>query len=284
MKNFDLNRTGNLCKWLVYNYGGKLSRIQFGITVGILVLLMLHSFSAGGSADEYTSDAVGAFFVYGLMVLAISPVLRSPQSKEDRITYLMLPASQLEKFLMNYVGITIVAFLGFIVAFVLADILNWLLSFILPYGFHTFAMSGFADLASGVSVNPTVTISGSPELTSTITPMQKFLMAMFAWGILFTFHSIAMVGGVIFSKNRVLYTLILMATIIIMVPVVIALFIDSSQLFSEQWIESLASFKNKTLILGLIVALQWSIIIFLYWFAYHRYKKMQITFGKVFNW
>ena len=130
MNSFSINRFGQVLGWLI-----NVNRVRLlGFTVGImfstfLVQLMLFVLGPSESVFEYTRACVnfGSFFIPFLIPFLVCLAFTSFTSvgnKQQRGTYLMIPATNLEKFLSLIVYVTVICGLCAIVGYILGDCLR----------------------------------------------------------------------------------------------------------------------------------------------------------------
>ena len=132
MANFQVKRF-----WKVFRYDLRVERsylLKVFLTMTFIsALFMFFSMGIGLLAGRGGLDAVSyimnvilnsIFSVF--MLFGASMLFRHMKTKQDNISYLMLPGSNLEKFLSRYVYVTVVWMFVFFVAYVCADLLRML--------------------------------------------------------------------------------------------------------------------------------------------------------------
>ena len=130
MNSFSINRFGQVLGWLI-----NVNRIRLlGFTVGImfssfLVQLMLFVFGSSELVVTYLWSCVdfGSFFIPFVILFLLSMTYTSFTSvgnKQQRGTWLMIPATNLEKFLSLIVYVTVICGLCTIVGYILGDCLR----------------------------------------------------------------------------------------------------------------------------------------------------------------
>ena len=130
MNSFSINRFGQVLGWLV-----NVNRVRLlGFTVGImfssfLVQLMLFVFGSSELVVTYLWSCVdfGSFFIPFVILFLLSMTYTSFTSvgnKQQRGTWLMIPATNLEKFLSLIVYVTVICGLCAIVGYILGDCLR----------------------------------------------------------------------------------------------------------------------------------------------------------------
>ena len=127
MNSFSVNRFGQLLGWLI-----SMNRVRLlGFTAGImfstfLIQLMLFVFGSSEKVIDYLWSCVdfGSFFIPFLILFLLSMTYTSFTSvgnSQQRGTFLMIPATNLEKFLSLIVYMTVICGLCTIVGYILGD-------------------------------------------------------------------------------------------------------------------------------------------------------------------
>ena len=130
MNSFNINRFGQVLGWLI-----NMNRVRLlGFTAGImfstfLIQLMLFVFGPSEEVFEYFRTCVdfGSFFIPFLILFLVCLVFTSFTSvgnKQQRGTWLMIPATNLDKFLSLIVYVTVICGLCAIVGYILGDSLR----------------------------------------------------------------------------------------------------------------------------------------------------------------
>ncbi|MBR1447624.1 MAG: hypothetical protein IJ588_02615 [Prevotella sp.] len=143
MKNFNMTRFGRVLK-LDFVEGRK--AMMWGALCMLLLYLFFFwfahvmGFSSQAFVDYYGTyevamemrvhalcEAVGAFGVVAMFIfflIAASTLYRDEQKKQQRIAWLMLPASNLEKFLSRWVYLLVFSLVGGLLPFFVADLIH----------------------------------------------------------------------------------------------------------------------------------------------------------------
>ncbi len=139
MRNINLNRLLLTIKWdLVSNWKVTL-RMTLSIMFGILCFFAIDILSTRGDtySPEYSTDKAQAlaaslsFIAVLFMSVCASMIFTTMKTKQQRISLLMQPASNMEKFIVKILYSSVGAFIVFIAALFAADLLRALLDFIL---------------------------------------------------------------------------------------------------------------------------------------------------------
>jgi hypothetical protein len=132
MTNFQIKRF-----WKVFRYDLRVERSYlfrvFLCITFVLTLLMLISMGLGLTtgkdglaAMSYMANFMVHSFFMAFMLFGASMLFRHLKTTQANISYLMLPGSNLEKFLSRYIYVTVVWLLVFFAAYVCADSLSML--------------------------------------------------------------------------------------------------------------------------------------------------------------
>ena len=126
MTQFNIQRMKQYAQWQLATHRATLLKIT-GVATSAFILMFLfvkyvsHS-DLQTQSDDLTLLWIGCFAFCGVQVF---PNL---QSKQERTSLLMLPASNTEKFLTSYIGVLLTAFVVPLVSFFVADVVQWLIS------------------------------------------------------------------------------------------------------------------------------------------------------------
>ncbi len=127
MKSFDIHRFWNLLKLDLYPKGLTMS---LGVACGVSVpIALVYYLMLNRPSNNFDLDAGGAF----TMGILLSCFLMSPfffkkgwKAKKDRISFMMIPASNLEKFLDRMIFSSVILTLGALSAIVLSNLLFYI--------------------------------------------------------------------------------------------------------------------------------------------------------------
>ena len=139
MIQFDFNRFGKLARWSLVNdksyYVRTFLQMVAVLTLAFLFFTMEGNGTVRFDGKEYTTDHYTPCLFVSLYVFIITFVIGpslmfySMKGKHDRQTLLMLPASNLEKYLMRYstwILLVPILFLAFFAADLIQYVINWL--------------------------------------------------------------------------------------------------------------------------------------------------------------
>ena len=139
MIQFDFNRFGKLARWSLVNDKSYYVRTFLQMVAVLTLAFLFFTMEGNGTmrfdGKEYTSDHYTPCLFISLYVFIITFVIGpslmfySMKGKHDRQTLLMLPASNLEKYLMRYstwILLVPILFLAFFAADLIQYVVNWL--------------------------------------------------------------------------------------------------------------------------------------------------------------
>lgn len=201
-KNFDLHRLAMVIRWdVLSNWTRNLGAIAgLGICFSLTNIFRLYNMS-GFVATTKDLDALtksyqqSACMFFGFMafmtvyVLA-SCIFRNMKTKLQRESFLMLPATNLEKYVARFLFVTVGSIVSLVLALVISDVIQLIFSFFITPGFHT-------------SITWPV-LSHSVWAISPIGDSWKAVLALYTF--LIFMHSFAVLGGAFYRKIPVLLT------------------------------------------------------------------------------
>lgn len=149
MSKFNFNRFKMVAKWDALTNRQAYLRGAFGLAIGLSIfcIVMLYTLYENWYYNPTTVAATHDTFMKStaLSALIIASVgyfcfvgncFHNMKTKLGRETYLMLPASNLEKYLGRFFNISVGGFILCWIAFTVADFIQFLFSFIIPPGLH----------------------------------------------------------------------------------------------------------------------------------------------------
>ena len=203
MNSFNIKRFGQTLRWVLSVNQRRIFYAMAGSVVGVfmaeMILLRMSSYDSPFTMLRHYGDVGAALFAVASLIL-VSTIVSGVNEKRKREAFLMLPASNLEKFLALMAYTSVVCVLGVFLAFVLGDSLRmaW------------FWVSGpYTEIETSVMGGPVETYywwsSAIPKMMDNLTPhileadscnwfylvMNLFVIAAIAvWT-----HSLLIIGG-----------------------------------------------------------------------------------------
>jgi hypothetical protein len=204
MIQFNINRFGKLARWSLTN--DKKYYTRSFLQVFAMLMLVFLSFTGiiirmSNVAPNYQACGVVVIMMFAInIIIGPSLMFYSMTGKHDRQSLLMLPASNFEKYLMRYSSWILLLPL-YAIAFLSADLIQYLVHVIMG---HDFAMFVTSKLLDYIHVMKAIPLSKSNWLDIAI--------------FLFWLHSLYALGGTFFRSrkfNWVLTTIVFIAFCIV---------------------------------------------------------------------
>lgn len=289
---FDKTRFVKLLKWEMMIERKDYMRFAIGIALTLTFLfcatiIALYFDDVNGYPEDVMLEfkkgiamklSVFAWTVYLFTIfLGASFVFKNVATKQQRIAFFSLPASNLEKFLVRLLHVMIGYPLCFLVALAFADIMQLFLSFILLKG---------PDYSVVVK-----------SVTALFTPIYKDINGEIIKGWLLFPNGFTLVGimeslsyltffafnyafwifcGTLFRRNAWLLTL---ASQVVIGFVVIMIF----RVLSFPSIGNLLNESSALTLVYLCIAIAWVVIALMYWGSYRLFSRMQVINNKWLN-
>lgn len=278
MKNFNTTRFGHLLKLDLHQYG----KTYLSFTGGCLIAHFIVQFLVfrianiaagpvrGNDIESLVVSSFIAFCITGSLLLLIGSSLlwNNLKTKEQRIAYFMIPATNTEKYLSRLLMCTVGVFVMNLLAFFVADLLR-LLFFITSdlninqgyAAYFSFIVNNSSDFIKGVNIF--INEAGYAWLFS----MAISALSYPAW---FLF------GSAIFRTYAFVKTWLLIMCIS---TVTFVLFNGSIMLLT---IASTDSMKKINTILWAQNALNFTLSVVFIWLSYYLFKRMTVIPRKLF--
>ena len=289
---FDKTRFVKLLKWEMMTERKDYMRFAIGIALTLTFLFCATIISRYfNDVNGYPEDTLIMFKKDIVMILSIlawtvylfaiflgaSFVFKNVATKQQRIAFFSLPASNLEKFLVRLFHVMIGYPLCFLVALAFADIMQLFLSFILLKG---------PDYSVVVK-----------SVTALFTPIYSDLNGEIIKGCLLFPHGFTLVGimeslsyltffafnyafwifcGTLFRRNAWLLTLASQVVIGFVVIMIICVFPFPS-------IGNSLNESSALALAYLCIAIAWVVIALMYWGSYRLFSRMQVINNKWLN-
>lgn len=289
---FDKTRFVKLLKWEMMTERKDYMRFAIGIALTLTFLFCATIISRYfDDVNGYPEDTLIMFKKDTVMILSnlawtvylftiflgASFVFKNVATKQQRIAFFSLPASNLEKFLVRLFHVMIGYPLCFLVALAFADIMQLFLSFILLKG---------PDYSVVVK-----------SVTALFTPIYSDLNGEIIKGCLLFPHGFTLVGimeslsyltffafnyafwifcGTLFRRNAWLLTLASQVVIGFVVIMIIRVFPFPS-------VGNLPNESSALALAYLFIAIAWVVIALMYWGSYRLFSRMQVINNKWLN-
>lgn len=274
MKNFDINRFGSVLKWNALMTKKEILTNTASMTFAFVVLAVVQVMSSRNKSDMVVADNFNSFTSFALFVFLIICsiggcwIFNNMKTKEQRITFKMLPATDLEKFVARALYATIVWWLMAFVAFCLADLFRMLVSLIAGVSITGSAVPLFLSM---IFANTNVSIN-SLNTNDVAFATAIFVMAH-AWA--FWVHSLYILGGTLFRRRQFVQTTLAHCVIGLVFTPILINFVDTSYAVALR--EAIISM----LWVAAVVFTVWGLVD--WWLSYRIFRRMQVINNKWLN-
>lgn len=273
MSNFDIKRFTRVAQWTWrMNFKGVLS-FAAGLSIGYLgpYIGWIYPYLKGMPADGESRliERIAFCVVIYLIVVIISGtwIFANMQTKAQRTTVKLLPATDLEKFLVNFLAVTLGAAVMAIVAFCIADIVRIVVCLIfgidhVAIGLPYFLQMLFTDTDfAGSSVNAGRIFPTAVNFTA---------LGWCLWA-----QSLYVFGGTLLRRYQFVITSAVHVLLFIAFAIVVSY--GGGNVETTVMDEGLAPvFYAIGTVLAAIAVLNW-------WFSYWIFKRMQVINNKWIN-
>lgn len=268
MENFNAKRFVQTLKWSAMDSKKEIITnlsILFAFFLVPMLLNIIFSLDAPASVVTDSLKITSNFIQIGLsfyITFAGSWIFNNMKTKQQRITFKMLPASDLEKFLARLFYVTVFWTLSAMVVYVVADLVRMLIC-LMVYQDYLFSSTAriFDDISSS--------LANTPFQQDKINGLLFFFVSSL-WQ-----HSFFTLGGTVFRRRPLAFAM-LTALFIMMTCFFLGFYALS---FYEIDVIKLhiAQMVNVLLAIGFVWAL------FHYWLSYRIFRRMQVINNKWLN-
>ena len=289
MNSFNIKRFGQTLRWVLSVNQRRIFYAMAGSVVGVfmaeMILLRMSSYDSPFTMLRHYGDVGAALFAVASLIL-VSTIVSGVNEKRKREAFLMLPASNLEKFLALMAYTSVVCVLGVFLAFVLGDSLRmgW------------FWVSGpYTEIETSVMGGPVETYywwsSAIPEMVNRLTP-NVLVADSYSWfyitmnivviaAIAVWTHSLLIIGGTLFRK----YSFVISCLVFILFWVIFVKTMHYFELsmFTSTW-ENGRYVSGEVGIPAYILAILLPLLsVFNYWASFQIFKGFQLLTNKWTN-
>lgn len=267
----DTTRFLSVIKWSLLTY--KKQHIRNFLSMAVIYFLflavnttMLLGYPMGITPDMLAAGAHICVIAYCIATIALAAnSFAFLKDKHARSQYLMLPATNLEKYLARIVIFILESTVLLFASFVVADLLQMVISYILAHDAYSAIPAFFADIMD---------FNGghlyAPFLVATVWVSSYIL------------------GSTFFSKNSLVYTTLAWATLsVLMVTILGGLGVYIVK--NIEWLENIEIdwwFSDEVMNVIFDVAgnaIMICVIMFNFWFSYRIFRKMNVVVNKFTN-
>lgn len=274
MKNFDINRFGSVLKWNALMTKKEILTNTASMTFAFVVLAVVQVMSSRNESDMVVADNFNSFTSFALFVFLIICsiggcwLFNNMKTKEQRITFKMLPATDLEKFVVRALYATVVWWLMGFIAFCLADLFRMLISLIAGIDIVKSAVPDFLNMLFGGN-DHNISIFGETDMTYVL----PLTFAANAWA--FWVHSLYILGGALFRRRQFVQTTLAHCIIGLAFTPIIVDFVDSLDKATAEQMFCIVMWTAGS-VFTLLFLLNW-------WLSYKIFRRMQVINNKWLN-
>ena len=259
MTNFDINRFGKVMSRLILVRRRSIIKLFAGFLIGffVIAIMFLPFFHWSAMSDDDIrirlwgiSPFINVVFAMSFFIIATF-IISDLGKRQQRINEMMLPATNLEKFLARVILVSVVYPLLIAIAFIAADGLQQLTTMLIFHG-------GRASLVATWYENCQSSSTGSPLWVRA--------------GIVLLTNSFALLGGMFFRKAAWLKTLI--SLFVIITGIAISLTTFAYLLYEHTDYELVLTDDTLSSIIGNLICL--GLIVLMYWSSYKIYTRLQV--------
>lgn len=268
MEKFNLNRFGTLAKWSFFAYKRSFIKMTSVLFFGLLAIFEINSWGNSGTQSLVVTSV---FTFTTLMIVGASLNFSNMKEKEDRITFIMLPTSNLEKFVSRYLYVTLGFIAAFLVALLGADIFRMLFALITGKNIDgSVFLEFFRTMVDSSIFANHVYVNGQDVYTANSWQIAACIcLSMFCiW-----MHSIYLLGGTFFRRNAWLFT----TMALIFISIIVGWLVSSFD-FNIHFNATSSNTAANTFSIVFFI-----LIVFNYFASYKLFTRMQVINNKWIN-
>lgn len=274
MTNFNISRFGRTLAWSARMTKKEALTNVASMAFAFLVPFIIHLLSSYKAtpmtvANNLTSATqMNLFFYIIICMVGGCWLFNNMKTKEQRLTFKMLPSSDLEKFIVRALYATVVWWIMASVAFCVADLFRMLISLIAGIDIVRCAIPDFFGMIFD-SNDHNISIFGEADMQYVI----PLTFAANAWG--FWVHSLYILGGALFRRRQFVFTTLAHCIIgLAFTPVIVNFIDDLDRATAEQL------FCPVMWTAGTVFTL---LFLFNWWLSYKIFHRMQVINNKWLN-
>ena len=274
MTNFNIQRFGRTLVWSANMTRKEIitnaAAMFFAMCVPFAVEVLSHRDASVWASAAGLQMAVQVNLAIYLVVSMIGGcwIFNNMKTKESRTSFKMLPATDLEKFAVRALYVTLVWWLMGLVAYCAAEVFRLLLCLIVGADPVTCSIPEFFGLVFGFGEHERVFINGGDAATAA-----AIFARAYAWS--FWVHSLYILGGALFRRRQfVLTTMVHFVLMLVFTPMIVN-FVDNVDnevacLWASTWAWLGAA------VFAAAGVIDW-------WLSYRIFRRMQIINNKWVN-
>lgn len=282
-KVLDFHRLAMVLRWDALSNWKKYVRSTLGLAFVFSFICIFYQFNWRSNGyvtyndvkDLYLGSVSGMFMFISFIIFFFcgSRIFINMKTKASRSLFLMLPATNMEKFTSRLLYTILGTSLMIVASWIIADIIQFVFSLFLTPGMQgSLVGTAFEGLflKNNFDSSHFVVRNGTSVLGQTF-PVGMFLLSL----TIFT-HSFFTLGGTVFRKSATLLT-ICSSFILMFLMALISSFVDDDVLV--HFVQSMQPNTFGWLMVNVFLLLS----VFNYWASYKLFTHMQIINNKWFN-
>lgn len=282
-KVLDFHRLAMVLRWDALSNWKKYVRSTLGLAFVFSFICIFYQFNWRSNGyvtyhdvkDLYLGSVSGMFMFISFIIFFFcgSRIFINMKTKASRSLFLMLPATNMEKFISRLLYTVLGTSLMIVASWMIADIIQFVFSLFLTPGMQgSLVGTAFEELflKNNFDSSHFVVRNGTSVLGQTF-PVGMFLLSL----TIFT-HSFFTLGGTVFRKSATLLT-ICSSFILMFLMALISSFVDDDVLV--HFVQSMQPNTFGWLMVNVFLLLS----VFNYWASYKLFTHMQIINNKWFN-
>lgn len=282
-KVLDFHRLAMVLRWDALSNWKKYVRSTLGLAFVFSFICIFYQFNWRSNGyvtyndvkDLYLGSVSGMFMFISFIIFFFcgSRIFINMKTKASRSLFLMLPATNMEKFTSRLLYTVLGTSLMIVASWIIADIIQFVFSLFLTPGMQgSLVGTAFEELflKNNFDSSHFVVRNGTSVLGQTF-PVGMFLLSL----TIFT-HSFFTLGGTVFRKSATLLT-ICSSFILMFLMALISSFVDDDVLV--HFVQSMQPNTFGWLMVNVFLLLS----VFNYWASYKLFTHMQIINNKWFN-
>lgn len=282
-KVLDFHRLAMVLRWDALSNWKKYVRSTLGLAFVFSFICIFYQFNWRSNGyvtyndvkDLYLGNVSGLFMFISFIIFFFcgSRIFINMKTKASRSLFLMLPATNMEKFISRLLYTVVGTFLMIVASWMIADMIQFVFSLFLTPGMQgSLVARAFEQLflKNNFDSSHFVVRNGTSVLGQTF-PVGMVLFSL----TLFT-HSFFTLGGTVFRKSATLLT-ICSSFILMFATAMISSFVDEDVLV--HFVHSMEPDTFGWLMVNVFLLLS----VFNYWVSYKLFTHMQVINNKWFN-
>ena len=283
-KIFNIHRLLITLRWDLLAYWKKYVRNVLGLAFAFAFICIVHQYNWHENTPEaqmqltdvYLSNISGTFFCVAFLLFLVcgASIFNNMRTKQSRATFLMLPASNLEKFVSRFLWVTVGCLVMLLASLVITDVIQYVFSwFITPHMHGSLTASFFEEIFCSKSLDSSsdAIVVNHHSVMSNYFPKWALMFSVLAYC-----HSFFTLGGSIFRKYTVILTVVSSFVLMFLLTIVFNLIGSDTVVY---FIKDLGPYNIGYVMIVLCIILS----VFNYWLSYKLFTRMQVINNKWLN-